>query len=255
MDIRYTSDFAWLQKKRLGTRTWRLGLSVKRQSLGCNDIGQLQCVFVCGLSAAAAAAVAVGAKATATANANAFGHIYFLITKARRTISPSATTKDNFNVNYVMLQGSRDTRWQFAFISDFSYIHFLLLLSADLFFNFFFLLLFFSFNHENFVCHVAGLVVLKKVKSVESQQRQQQQQHGKGEDASLPRLACPSLAKSSWVHSGQPIVNRIFYGHQATPGNICNKLRKLRCVYWTHTHKTSLSQVTSQRQPTGCIMF
>lgn len=58
---------------------------------------------------------------------------------------------------------------------------------------FFFCFFFFSFNHENFVCHVAGLVVLKKVKSVESQQRQQQQQHGKGEDASLPRLACPGL--------------------------------------------------------------
>lgn len=65
-------------------------------------------------------------------NADAFGHVYFLITKARRTISPTTTTatatKDGFNVNYAMLplpltltlplpQGSRqrDTRWQFAF--------------------------------------------------------------------------------------------------------------------------------------------
>lgn len=61
-------------------------------------------------------------------NADAFGHVYFLITKAQRTISPTTTTatatKDGFNVNYAMLplpltlpQGSRqrDTRWQFAF--------------------------------------------------------------------------------------------------------------------------------------------
>lgn len=61
-------------------------------------------------------------------DADAFGHIYFLITKAKRTVSPTTTTatatKDGFNVNYAMLpltltlpQGSRqrDTRWQFAF--------------------------------------------------------------------------------------------------------------------------------------------
>lgn len=40
-------------------------------------------------------------------------------------------------------------------------------------------LIFFSLNHENFVCHVAGLVVLKKVKSVESRRQQQQQSNGK----------------------------------------------------------------------------
>lgn len=130
-------------------------ISVACLSLGCIDIGKQQCVFVCGLSAAVA-------TATAVVGANAFGHIYFLITKARRTISPRATTKDRFNVNYVMLQGSRDTRWQFAFISEFSYISiFFFLRCADL-----------CFNHENFVCHVARLVVQKKVKSVESRRRQ-----------------------------------------------------------------------------------
>lgn len=42
-------------------------------------------------------------------NSNAFGHVYFLITKAKRTISPTTTTiTKDFNVNYAMLpQGSR----------------------------------------------------------------------------------------------------------------------------------------------------
>lgn len=123
-------------------------------STGCNDLARLS----------QAAYQPLEGGGGGGSNADAFGHVYFLITKARRTISPTTTTatatKDGFNVNYAMLplpltltlpQGSRqrDTRWQFAFIYCPPFPMRCLCLALT----------------TKFACHVAKFRRAKKVKS------------------------------------------------------------------------------------------